>query len=95
MAAATVTQTPFGYYVTGDTGVANVLTTRLRVKNFQFVPAANGDSVTMTDLNGNIVYAMVQSTVTSENDHFDEGIPFNGLNVTLSNGSAKLFICVV
>ena len=95
MAAATVTQTPFGYYVTGDTGVANVLTTRLRVKNFQFVPAASGDSVTMTDLNGNIVYAMVQSTVTSENDHFDEGIPFNGLNVTLSNGSAKLFICVV
>ena len=95
MAAATVTQTPFGYYVTGDTGVANVLTTRLRVKNFQFVPASGGDFVTMTDLNGNTVYAMVQATVSSENDHFDDGIPFNGLNVTLSNANAKLFICVV
>lgn len=95
MGAPTVYNTDGGYLVTGGTDAKAVVTSRIRVKSFTFVPNAANDSVALTNAKGVDVYTMKAAAAENICDHFDGGTPFEGLNVTLSASAAKLYIQVV
>jgi hypothetical protein len=94
MAAATITNTTYGYKATGGTDATSITTSIIRVKNFVFIPATNADTAALTDKVGTSVHAMKGATAgTSYNDFFgDMGTRFDGLKVTLSGANDVLYV---
>lgn len=102
MAAATVTQTEWGYYVTGGTDATTVYTGRRYIRSVVFSAGTTNDTATLTttkNISGAVTNFLVMASPGVANQvecpwHLDDGVPADSMAVTLSNTGGKLFIYV-
>lgn len=101
MAAATVTNTEYGYSVTGGTDATTIASGKIWVKAILFMGNAdNATAALTTKPTGNSTTVAFVKFKTNANDldpqfiaYFgDNGIPVNDLAVTLSNASDLLLV---
>ena len=97
MAAATVTKTSYGWYVTGDTDATTVTTDQAFVRRIIYVPQANDNALALTDNDG----TSILSTIGPDADRADVydvggeiGTRYLGISATLGNGADLLYIIV-
>ena len=105
MAAATITQTDWGYSVTGGTDATLITKEKLYVKRIAFSGNADNATALLTtyarkNSEGAISAGKFKSSDTGElnsamgNEMFfgDKGVPMPGLTITLSNTSDHIYI---
>lgn len=101
MAAATVTSTEWGYYVTGGTDATSVWTDgRKSVRAVVFCAATTNDTMTLTttkNVTGTATNFLVMASPGAANQvecpwHLDNGVPADNMAITLSNAGGKAFI---
>ena len=102
MAAATVSDTEYGYYVTGGTDATTIYTGKKYIRTIFFTPASTADTATLTSNKGGKNTAVNCMEFKSAGTagvpqfawHLDDGVPYDNLAVTLSNASGHLYVIV-
>jgi len=101
MPGATVTNTEYGYEVTGGTTATTINSGTLRVRAFGFVGNDATDTIALTTLvNGAAVSCYKFKAVTDDDASMSyvyfgkEGIPMTGLAVTLNDTSNFLYVFI-
>ena len=96
MAVAKVTQTSYGFKVTGGTTAVTVTSNSVWVKMFVFIPATKNNAVVIQDKDGNSIYKITGFNYADHAErHYlgETGVNYNGLIAhTLSNASDELHI---
>ena len=103
MAAATVTEMPFGYSVTGGTDATTIKAGLMRVKALAFSASADDATAALTSTPGS--GAVISSykfkanlnDLDSATEHVwfgETGVPFKDLAVTLSTTTSHLYVFV-
>ena len=93
MAAATITNTSYGFNVKTGTDATTVTSDKVRVKQIEVMGTAGSETVIVTDLAGNGLLKAV--AVANKSGIFDlDGARIDGLIVTLSASTirANIFI---
>jgi len=100
MGLATVTNTEYGYMVTGDTDATTVNTGRLWVKALAAVLDDNDDTIALTTLVNSVATSCFKFKANNNDDdagmeyvYFGEkGIPMTGLAATLNDTGNILYV---
>ena len=102
MGLATVTQTEWGYLVTGDTDPTPIFTGRRYIRTPVFIPNGVADTVEMaTTKNVTGPYTswlkLGSGGIANHQEcpwHLDDGVPADNMRVTLSDASGRLYLYV-
>lgn len=96
MAAATVTETSYGYKVTGGISETTVTSSDAWIYKFEYIPATNANNVTITDGAGGSITKIAGAIANDSNERLygerQHGTKFAGLKITLTGASDELHI---
>lgn len=88
MAAATITNTSWGYNAKTGTDATDVVTTKVYLLSIKTMGTAGSETVLVKDGKGNVLQKIVAvANKTESHDYF--GAPVDGLNVTLSASTVE------
>jgi hypothetical protein len=92
MAAATVTKTEWGFYVTGGTDATTVTTQQTFVKAFIFIPDDDDDTVAITNGAGTAVFTTVGANADETKTIEFFGNRIDGIKATLNDDGNVLLV---
>ena len=102
MGLATVTQTEWGYYCTGDTDPTPIWDGRRYVRTVVFIPKSTTDTMeldTTKNVTGPVTSWLKLGSGGIANHqecpwHLDEGVPGDNMRITLSDKDGRAYIVV-